>query len=874
MPRFFSRNYNSSLKFNGSSNYVTLGTSGSIAQASAAFSLACWVKLNASSTGLIFTPVGDITGSLNRFYLQISDNKVTTYVKTSGTSASLSGNNVIPLNTWVHLVMTYDGANVRVYINAVLDQTVVCTGSCTSSASGMAIGRGFAGTRYHNGNIARVQYWNARALSLAEIQEIYFNGADESSASIRSGMTGEWKLDEGTGSTAIDTFGSNNGTITGATYDSDVPFESKFIQRNANAAILANGADGAAGNILSVPFSATLNPTAAVTLEIWFRPTALKAGILFDNSTVGTTNSYFLSMGADGSMNWFSTIGGLSKTIVGTAKKAKFFEWNCVSATYNGSAVLIFLNGSQLAETLAASGALGTNSGPLRIGAYYSGGISATFLGNLSQPRVYAAGCTLAEHQDRYYRSITSTALQAGLVLDLNTQLGAGSTVTDLSGLGNHATMGASASWTSDSPFKSRKASVNANMVKNGNFEYAPPFTAATTTITRYIDGTAGGSTTNDLFGWGIEGTNSVGSVSARFDTSNVNTGTYSMKVSTTATASACDVRITRNITAANVLQYGIRVTPNTDYDVSFYMQTVANSGSATQGAHVRIGQFTSAGASVTSTDSTKVQTTTALTRYTFRFTTSSTTTFLVPGLRVVGSDGAGTLIMDAWFDDLTITPVYPEGRVQANGNLVKNFDFEVAPTFVAATATRNRWIDGTSGGSTANATYKWALNDTNSSSSSVTAQFDTASPNGGLYSMKLSTLEANRAACVATAKSNSFADVSATSLRVNPNTSYTYSAWMKTNYVSGDSDDGAYVQFTERSATASSITSTTTTKVKTTTGWTNYTGTFTTNAATVYLDILLFVRGTTGAATLIMDAWFDDIYLAPTTNPGRIAIT
>jgi len=204
MPRFLRRNYDSSLRFNGSSNYVTLGTSGSIAQASSAFSVACWVKLNASSSGLIFTPVGDITGSLNRFYFQISDNKITSYVKTDATSASLSGSSVIPLNAWVHLVMTYDGANVRTYINAALDQTVVCTGTCTASSSGMAIGRGFAGTRYHNGNVARVQYWNARALSLAEIQSIYFNGADSYDASIRSGMTGEWKLDEWTGTTAID----------------------------------------------------------------------------------------------------------------------------------------------------------------------------------------------------------------------------------------------------------------------------------------------------------------------------------------------------------------------------------------------------------------------------------------------------------------------------------------------------------------------------------------------------------------------------------------------------------------------------------------------------------------------------------------------
>ena len=35
------------------------------------------------------------------------------------------------------------------------------------------------------------------------------------------------------------------------------------------------------------------------------------------------------------------------------------------------------------------------------------------------------------------------------------------------------------------------------NLLTNGDFEYAPPFTAATTSATRFIDGTATGSANN-----------------------------------------------------------------------------------------------------------------------------------------------------------------------------------------------------------------------------------------------------------------------------------------------------------------------------------------------------------------------------------------
>lgn len=635
----------------------------------------------------------------------------------------------------------------------------------------------------------------------------------------------------------------------------------RFIQRNANAAILANGADGAAGNILSVPFSATLNPTAAVTLEIWFRPTALKAGILFDNSTVGTTNSYFLSMGADGSMNWFSTIGGLSKTIVGTAKKAKFFEWNCVSATYNGSAVLIFLNGSQLAETLAVSGALGTNSGPLRIGAYYSGGISATFLGNLSQPRVYAAGCTLAEHQDRYFRGITSAALQAALVLDLDTQLGAGSTVTDLSGLGNHATMGASASWTSDVPFKARKASVNANMVKNGNFEYAPPFTAATTTGGRWIDGTSAGSTTNDVFRW--NNVVSIASFACSFDSTVSRSGSYSLKLDAldaTGRGRVWNAPYEGTTTQGNITKYGIPVLPNTAYTLTGWIKTL---NVVATSARITATQYDGSGTLGTSTNSGFVTGTSDWTQVTATFVTAATAQYV----NIKCDMNSAGAIQTAWFDDISLLPVYPEGRVPANGNLVKNFDFEVAPTFVAATSTTSRWVDGSAGGSTTNSTYKWKAY-INVAACSV--QFDDTVSHSGTKSLKISSTDAT---------GNGFADIgvsigsstSVSSLQfaipVLPSTSYTLTGWIKTNNVP---TNGAFLQFTTYDPAGTRIDNTASTKLSGTNDWTQITLTTTTGATAQYLTVGLMKN----VAGNISDAWFDDIYLAPTTNPGRVIIT
>ena len=53
-------------------------------------------------------------------------------------------------------------------------------------------------------------------------------------------------------------------------------------------------------------------------------------------------------------------------------------------------------------------------------------------------------------------------------------------------------------------------------------------------------------------------------------------------------------------------------------------------------------------------------------------------------------------------------------------------------------------------------------------------------------------------------------------------------------------------------------------------TDFTEYSVTVTTNPNTRFMQVSCAVIGTTGAATLIMDAWFADIQLRPTVVGGR----
>lgn len=198
--------------------------------------------------------------------------------------------------------------------------------------------------------------------------------------------------------------------------------------------------------------------------------------------------------------------------------------------------------------------------------------------------------------------------------------------------------------------------------------------------------------------------------------------------------------------------------------------------------------------------------------------------------------------------------------------NLIGNGDFEYAPSFVAPTTTGTRWIDGTAGGSTTNASYGWA----SQVAGTCAFQFDSSEFHSGSNSMKVSTTAVSSNAICSILTTNSAAITQTYGIAASPSSAYKLTGWFKTNYVSGDSNDGAYMQITERTATGSAVTNSVTTKVKTTTDWTFYTKSFTTNASTVYLDIRLVVTGNTGTATLVMDAWFDDVILIKIVPDGN----
>ena len=87
----------------------------------------------------------------------------------NGSGTTQYSPNTLTANTWYHLLMTFDGINIKMYENSVLVKTISRPGDIRSSSSrDITIGGSWGTSEYHDGLISDVKLYN-RALSAIEV---------------------------------------------------------------------------------------------------------------------------------------------------------------------------------------------------------------------------------------------------------------------------------------------------------------------------------------------------------------------------------------------------------------------------------------------------------------------------------------------------------------------------------------------------------------------------------------------------------------------------------------------------------------------------------------------------------------------------------
>ncbi len=160
---------NGSLNFDGIDDYVDMGTT--IGNNYSNISVSAWIYPTSTNTGTIIAKNGP-------FYLGWTSQKARGSIYNGTSWVSTTGNTTLSLNQWHHLLMTYNGTNINVYVDGKYDGTNTTSGSLAVTSAHVQIGGNTAAgfNQYFSGQIDDVRIYNY-TLTQEQVKQIYNGGS-------------------------------------------------------------------------------------------------------------------------------------------------------------------------------------------------------------------------------------------------------------------------------------------------------------------------------------------------------------------------------------------------------------------------------------------------------------------------------------------------------------------------------------------------------------------------------------------------------------------------------------------------------------------------------------------------------------------------
>ena len=264
----------------------------------------------------------------------------------------------IRLTEWQHIAVAYDADDTAndpsIYIDGVLqslNEDESPDGSLRSDASRTLTLGNYANStnRTFDGLIDDVRIYG-RLLSDSEIMDLVTPPLPLPIA--------HWKLDDATGSVAVDSVGGHDGTVVDAIWD---------------AGQLDGGLrfDGS-GDVVEVPHDDTLSLTTGFTITAWVRndsPSVSGSYRILSKEPDGANSGYWLSFQSQ--TFWVGVGGAFYSASIPMSSSV----WYHLAVSFDDARdeLIIYVNGSET-DNYFASATIGANTAPLRLGANWESG--------------------------------------------------------------------------------------------------------------------------------------------------------------------------------------------------------------------------------------------------------------------------------------------------------------------------------------------------------------------------------------------------------------------------------------------------------------------------------------------------------------------
>lgn len=383
-----------SLRFDGSDDYVDLGTNAALTSLTNNITVEAWIKTafptnrytiygnGYSGTGMMFGTSANTPGGLEVYYPSI-------YV-----AYSTAG--VLQPDVWQHVVYTRNGSGLNThafYINGV-SQTVTQTANGADSwgTSGTNRYLGFRGGVMFNGQMSSVKVYS-RALNAAEIVQNYEAQKSRfANTIVQQGLVlnldaGNPYSYAGAGTTWYDVSGNNySGSLTNGP-----------VYNTTNGGVIVF--DGSNDYVVSSNFTPNFSTK---TLSGWVKLSSISQqggglitlqsidGLVFDSIVYNETGQ-----------GWGFGSNGFSRTGWSNVLETSTSEWVNITATYENSNYRLYRNGT-LIQTLTSFGALNFNfNSNVQLG-YRHLGSSGYLAATISQGFVYNIALSAAQVLQNY----------------------------------------------------------------------------------------------------------------------------------------------------------------------------------------------------------------------------------------------------------------------------------------------------------------------------------------------------------------------------------------------------------------------------------------------------------------------------------------
>jgi hypothetical protein len=299
-------------------------------------------------------------------------------------------------------VITRQPTNVTAIASTAASFSVQATGSVTLAYQWLFNSQPLAGRTSSAFTFPSVQFSNAGNYSVI-VTNLY--GAVTSSVatltvnpippcvSVHDGLVSWWRGETNT----LDAWDSNNGTALGVQY--------------------ANGKVGRAFSnpFVTVPDAPSLRMTNALTIEAWVNPSSVTSVRVILSKyeyplqqPLGTQSAYLLGLTNNGALFFTLTPNSAvrNNTTLLTTNTIPINQWSHVAATYDGTLMRLFINGSPVAQTNYTANIF-PGSTALGIGG---------FAGGTSSPWQYAG---LIDELSLYNRALSAAEIQSIFTADL-----------------------------------------------------------------------------------------------------------------------------------------------------------------------------------------------------------------------------------------------------------------------------------------------------------------------------------------------------------------------------------------------------------------------------------------------------------------------